>query len=434
MTASLLPNGEQQFIDGNGVPYALGEVFFYIPSTLDLKNTWQNAGKTILNTNPVNLDAAGRAIIYGDGQYRQILLDSLGNTIWDQLTQSTLSTGDVGFYTGGTSTGSANSQIVSILSPSGFSLSHNGATVAFTPGFTNLGSLQLNLSGTGLVTVQKEFSGALVNLTGGEVVAGATAMVTVNTVSGTLVLTGIPANFGGNFLQTTNNLSDVVSAATSRTNLSVSSIADIQNMANVYAVATGTTSAYLANITPAPAGLTVGMKITIDSSVVGTNTVIGPTFRLNGLGSAVRIYGNSGATFLPVGGLPFFAELELSPANVWVCLNQIYSFSNTFTSSEIAVAAANVAHGLGAIPFGFSCVIRCKTAEAGYSVGDEVALPGATYAGGAGGTISAASVSANATTLYYNATNAVPEIANRSTGAAVSITAANWKIVFRAWL
>lgn len=88
MAASLLPNGEQQFIDGNGVPYAGGSVYFYIPNTATPKNTWQNSGETILNTNPVILDAAGRAIIYGDGDYRQVLQDSLGNTVWDQLTTS----------------------------------------------------------------------------------------------------------------------------------------------------------------------------------------------------------------------------------------------------------------------------------------------------------------------------------------------------------
>ncbi len=86
-TATLLPNGEQQFIDGNGVPYAGGQVYFYIPNTSTLKNTWQNVGQTILNTNPVILDGAGRAIIYGSGQYRQVLQDSSGNTVWDQLTQ-----------------------------------------------------------------------------------------------------------------------------------------------------------------------------------------------------------------------------------------------------------------------------------------------------------------------------------------------------------
>ena len=84
--ATLLPPGKIQFSDANGNPLAAGSVGFYIPGTLTLKNTWQDAAQTILNTNPVTLDSSGEAIIYGSGIYRQIVKDSLGNTIWDQLT------------------------------------------------------------------------------------------------------------------------------------------------------------------------------------------------------------------------------------------------------------------------------------------------------------------------------------------------------------
>ena len=90
-TASLLPNGEQQFIDQNGAPYAGGQVYFYIPHTTTFKNTWQDPYQVTLNTNPVTLDSSGRAIIYGYGQYRQILRDQYGNTIWDQLTTDEIS-------------------------------------------------------------------------------------------------------------------------------------------------------------------------------------------------------------------------------------------------------------------------------------------------------------------------------------------------------
>lgn len=94
MVASLLPNGKQQFIDGNGNPLASGFVYFYVPTTSTPKNTWQNSTQSILNTNPVQLDASGEAVIYGSGQYRQLVTDSLGNTIWDQLTA------DVSYYAG----------------------------------------------------------------------------------------------------------------------------------------------------------------------------------------------------------------------------------------------------------------------------------------------------------------------------------------------
>ena len=85
-SAALLPNAMTQFVDGNGAPYAGGSVYFYVPSTTTPKTTWQDPNETTPNTNPVVLDANGRAIIWGSGLYREVLLDQFGNTIWDQLT------------------------------------------------------------------------------------------------------------------------------------------------------------------------------------------------------------------------------------------------------------------------------------------------------------------------------------------------------------
>lgn len=84
MTASLVPNGKQQFIDINGNPLVAGLVYMYEIGTLIFKNTWQDYAQSVLNTNPIVLDSRGQAVIYGAGNYRQILLDSLGNTIWDK--------------------------------------------------------------------------------------------------------------------------------------------------------------------------------------------------------------------------------------------------------------------------------------------------------------------------------------------------------------
>lgn len=83
---SLLPNGQQQFLDANGAPLAGGQVYFYEPGTTTPKNTWQDYGLTVLNTNPVVLNAAGRATIWGSGEYRQIVQDVNGNLVWDQNT------------------------------------------------------------------------------------------------------------------------------------------------------------------------------------------------------------------------------------------------------------------------------------------------------------------------------------------------------------
>lgn len=85
--ASLIPNGKQYFVDDNGNPLVGGQVYFYVPNTSTKKNTFQDPGQTILNTNPVILDARGEAIIWGSGSYRQVVYDQFGNLIWDQLTE-----------------------------------------------------------------------------------------------------------------------------------------------------------------------------------------------------------------------------------------------------------------------------------------------------------------------------------------------------------
>jgi hypothetical protein len=87
MTATILPPAETTFLDSNGKPLAGGQVFSYVPNTTTPKNTYQDAAQTILNTNPIILDAAGRAIIWGSGTYRQVVYDQFGNLIWDQITE-----------------------------------------------------------------------------------------------------------------------------------------------------------------------------------------------------------------------------------------------------------------------------------------------------------------------------------------------------------
>ena len=97
MTAALLPNAKAQFIDSTGKPLVGGKVYFYIPNTSTLKDTYQDAAQTILNPNPVILDANGQAIIWGVGAYRQVVYDQYNNLIWDQITED-VSSGLVGNF------------------------------------------------------------------------------------------------------------------------------------------------------------------------------------------------------------------------------------------------------------------------------------------------------------------------------------------------
>lgn len=82
----LLPNAQQQFCDSNGQPLAGGSVWFYVVGTTTPKTTYQNQALSVPNTNPVILDSAGRATIWGSGAFRQIVNDVNGNLIWDGVT------------------------------------------------------------------------------------------------------------------------------------------------------------------------------------------------------------------------------------------------------------------------------------------------------------------------------------------------------------
>jgi hypothetical protein len=101
----------------------------------------------------------------------------------------------------------------------------------------------------------------------------------------------------------------------------------------------------------------------------------------------------------------------------------IESAETTFTNA----ATILIAHGLGVVPKDWHVVYRCKTAEAGYSVGDEI----------------------NADTLFWtgyytldaqaavDATNVVlivslyPRIISKTTRLLADQTVANWRVVAR---
>jgi len=85
-TAVIIPNGYVQFLDANGKPLSGGTVLLYMPGTTTAKTTWQDPYQSIVNANPIVLNGAGEALIWGSGIYRQVVHDINGNLIWDQLT------------------------------------------------------------------------------------------------------------------------------------------------------------------------------------------------------------------------------------------------------------------------------------------------------------------------------------------------------------
>jgi hypothetical protein len=182
-SATLLPNGKQQFINGNGVPLAGGSVYTYVPSTTTPKTTWQDSGASIANTNPIILDANGMATIYGTGTYREVVYDANSNLLFDALTSDGASGGGGGGSGSvlwcGSTTGSGNAQT---CTNSSFT-SSDGQTVYFYASYANTGSMTLTVSGQTYTVYKSQPSGQNV-LVGGEVIAGTVNGATFSTISG----------------------------------------------------------------------------------------------------------------------------------------------------------------------------------------------------------------------------------------------------------
>lgn len=197
--ATLLPNAVAQFVDANGTPLAGGSVYFYIPNTTSPKTTWKDAGLVAQNANPVPLDAAGEAIIFGSGVYRQQVFDASGNLIWDQLTAST----DVGGLAwGGLSTGTPN---VQVIAASSFS-SQDGQQISFLAGFSNTAALTVNG-----IPVLKDTATGPTPLVSGEVVAANVITLLYEQARGAFHLVNYPTAAGVPGFGTLTNLA---SAAT----------------------------------------------------------------------------------------------------------------------------------------------------------------------------------------------------------------------------
>lgn len=71
-----------------GQPLAAGTVGIYSVGTLNPVTTYSDNNGATPNANPLTLDSAGTASIFGQGQVRQIVKDSGGNVHWDANTES----------------------------------------------------------------------------------------------------------------------------------------------------------------------------------------------------------------------------------------------------------------------------------------------------------------------------------------------------------
>ncbi len=106
-------------------------------------------------------------------------------------------------------------------------------------------------------------------------------------------------------------------------------------------------------------------------------------------------------------------------------------FSKGWESSDQTVTANSkltIAHGLGAKPKFFQTFLKCNTAEANYTAGDEIEFTNMDVAG-----VSTCSTSSDATNMYIVHAGALRVNDKNTPFTTVTITTTSWRWVVRAW-
>lgn len=108
-------------------------------------------------------------------------------------------------------------------------------------------------------------------------------------------------------------------------------------------------------------------------------------------------------------------------------LREFVSSNQTLTTSGLLT----IAHGLGVVPKFFEYFLVCLTAEAGYSVNDIIHVDmdsGTTVDRQFSNFPDATNIN-----IRFGASATLFNIANKTTGAAVPITNANWALIIKAY-
>lgn len=126
-----------------------------------------NSRQTLLDI----ISSYGGVVPSGATATTQTCSDNTTLVSTDAFVQCAISLASTHFAAGGTTTGTANAQVVAATSPPVFSLTGN-PTVTFIAGFSNTGATTLNVVSTGAKNVLKKTNGGLVALAAGDIISG----------------------------------------------------------------------------------------------------------------------------------------------------------------------------------------------------------------------------------------------------------------------
>lgn len=168
MAYTLAPYEQRQYFDDDGDPLAGGFVYTYLSGTTTPVFTFRDSIGT-LNTNPIELDSAGRCRIYLDAlSYKFLMTDADGNAVgltMDPVTSTAPESGIASVFDFG---GDSNSPVTATSYSSGatFDKLHAG-TAVFVLDASDLVAGAYALQATGYQVTSGTLTGALVNLSDG---------------------------------------------------------------------------------------------------------------------------------------------------------------------------------------------------------------------------------------------------------------------------
>lgn len=114
----------------------------------------------------------------------------------------------------------------------------------------------------------------------------------------------------------------------------------------------------------------------------------------------------------------------------------LFTLTKEYISAETSIAsggAATLTHGLGATPKSIHLSVICKTAELGYTVGEEALLAGNIMTSIDAGIHLGVQTASNGTTIRLKVGTQGIGIMNMTSGIPVLLTPASWRIIVRAY-
>jgi hypothetical protein len=463
----------QQLSDGNGAPYPSAKAWFYETGTTTPKATYSDAGLTSVNANPVVADSNGRFgdIYFVAGRYKVVLTTSADVAI------DTLDPVD------------GTSQLISVASApattypflryhnttDGNVYRRNAANSAWineggVDSLINAASVSEVLTGTQATTAVTPDALAGLWQRGTDLASASTVLLPatgggVFLVTGTTTVTGISTGSGGRrvslrfagALTLTHSANLILPGAVNITT-AAGDVADFINDAVQdatgsnwrcvnYRRANGTsvvsvplwqpakTTSYTATTADSNGFIYFGpLTATATLSLPAAATMTGQTLSItNSSADFAVIIDPNGAELLDgVTTRQTFGPSRVtifSDGGQWLTVQGRYLYYSG--DQTLASAALNtLPHGLGVRPTVVYSELRCASAEGGYSLNDVVTWSNAAFDGASAQGWTA---TPDATNLNVRQANGIQwRIHNKTTGASVPITGANWRVRYYA--